>query len=164
MARHPLPTFGIPGTVAAAMRIYEMASRGSGRTEVVLKAMDDGDVLLVGGPAGERERERCERLLHRMEKPGCSVITVPESRPMDFLHVTVLPRILDRQSKGWAKRVWLDHGLIFALHEWALLDMARGVAGFMERAGQSDPEALARAMRRAEVVPAAVQFLGRDFI
>jgi len=151
-------TFGIPAVIATAMMIYERASRGSGRTVALLKAMDDGDVLLVGyTPGGDRLADWCKRHLRDMGKEGCRVVVVAD---MNDLYGG---RSYEAISKAMARpfaddfrpKLWMDHTLIFQAHEQAIAKAQGDLGGFLRHIGQDDLKAtlLGQAMRTGEVPP-----------
>ena len=156
-------TFGIPAAIATAMMIYERASRGSGRTMSLLKAMDDGDVLLVGGSTGHRMADWCRRNLHRMGKVDWRVLGVDHMDDLrgGYAHEAIRKQMASRDGV----KVWMDHTLIFQLHEQAMLGVQNDLHGFLRSIGQADlKDALLGQMTRPGDVPPVVGFIrGGDF-
>ena len=159
-------TFGIPAVIATAMMIYERASRGSGRTVSLLKAMDDGDVLLVGyAPGGDRLVDWCRRHLRDMGKEGCQVVVVANMGDLHGGHPYEAIRKAMSRSRGpddARRKLWMDHTLIFQLHEQAMAGVQRDLGGFLRHIGQDDLKAtlLGQAMRPGEVPPV----IGHQFV
>lgn len=147
-------TFGIPAVIATAMMIYERASRGSGRTVSLLKAMDDGDVLLVGdAPGGDRLADWCKRQLRAMGKETCRVVVIAR---MDDLRGGHPYEAIRRAMSGReAVKLWMDHTLIFQLHEQAMAGVQRDLGAFLGHIGQPDLKdaLLDRRVRPGEVPP-----------
>lgn len=162
-------TFGIPAAIATAMMIYERASRNSGRTVSLLKAMDDGDVLLVGSsPGGDQLVDWCRRKLRAMGKEGCVIRVVSDMDDLRGGHAYEAVR--KAMSRGFPDdfrpKLWMDHTLIFQLHEQAMAGVHRDLGGFLRSISQPDLKAtlLGQMMRPGEVPPVAHFIRGRDFI
>lgn len=152
-------TFGIPAVIATAMMIYERASRGSGRTVSLLKAMDDGDVLLVGdAPGGDRLADWCKRHLRAMGKEACRVVVIGSMNDLRGGHAyETIRRAMSPRSGAHAQqaKLWMDHTLIFQLHEQAMAGVGNDLGAFLGHLGQPDLKAtlLGRGMRPGEVPP-----------
>lgn len=163
-------TFGIPAAIATAMMIYERASRNSGRTVSLLKAMDDGDVLLVGYASGrDRLVDWCRRHLRTMGKERCQVVVVANMGDLHGGHPYEAIRKAMSRSRGPdgdRPKLWMDHTLIFQLHEQAMAGVQRDLGAFLNHAGQPNlKDALLDRGTRAGEVPPVVGFIrGGDFI
>ena len=161
-------TFGIPAVIATALMIYERASRNSGRTFGVLKAMDDGDVLLVGAaPGGDRLADWCKRHLRSMGKEACRVVVIAKMGDLhDGYPAETIRRAMSRVSaEDFRAKLWMDHTLIFQLHEQAMAGVMHGLGDFLGSIGQRDLTAtdLRSHMRPGDVPPVMRGFIGGDF-
>ena len=88
--------FGIKAAALAGLHVYEAASRGTGRTETTLRALKDGDVLLVGTADEARRVEReC-----RLRGPKVRVVTVGDMR-RGSLHAVRGRLVVDHTAYSW---------------------------------------------------------------
>ena len=128
--------FGILPMLDTAFQLFEENSRGKARTESVLQAMQDGDVILVYGKSADRNIS--DRLI-AMGKPNCKI-----ARPFseeDFLRLTpgermraLCQRIQTRSPLG--ATVHVDHTFVSKWIEASLIDVNHQFRDLVQAVGE----------------------------
>lgn len=95
--------YGVSAACLTGLHIYESAARRSGRTEMMLASLKDGDTVICGSP---QEANRIDRLC-RDRKLKVRVTAHPET------------------ARGCAGRIIPDHTFVQRLFEDAIKDAVR---------------------------------------
>lgn len=102
--------FGAKASALTGLRIYEQASRGSGRTETTLRSLKDGDILVAHDEKSARHLER------QCKERGLDV------------RVTTIRSIRMNGHAGAKGRLVFDHAAVLAMYEEAIQGVDKEIA------------------------------------
>jgi transposase len=114
------PDFGIYAAALMALEMFEIASRRTGRTTMVIEDLNDGDLFLTVNP---QHAAQVERQLYAMHGRHIGV-TVS--------HVSSMDELYERANRVRAthprRRILLDHSVVHRVYREAIENTAKSLA------------------------------------
>ncbi len=108
--------YGFQATAVSALQLFEIASRGCGRTSRMIERVADGDLIIVA--TGEEQR-RVRKLLTEAGKPDVRVVAADRGMPHS-------------RATG---RVFFDHSWVLAHFTSAVEDAGRWMQRYADEIG-----------------------------